>query len=460
MNDSTAILESAGPRAAPAVREVFGHPRGLVVLAGTEFWDRVSFHGMQALLVLYMVEHLLLPGRIEQVVGFAGFRALLESLTGPLTPRALATQIFGLYIGLVHLMPLLGGLLGDRLLGRRRTVILGAALMTMGHFALAFERSFLLALLLLTIGAGCLRGNLLAQLGSLYDAGDRRRADGFQVYYAMVNLGAFIAPVVSGLLGQTWGWHVGFGFAGFGMLAGLLWYMAGATHLPAQSRRGPRQASAPLTARERRTVFLLLALVPLVATFWIAQSQVWNAYNLWVRDHVDMVVLGWQVPVPWLQSVDGLTPLVCMPLVVMLWRRQAAREREPDDFVKLGMGGLLFGTSVVWLAAGHLVAGDDGRVPLAWALMFHLLSNFGWLYFAPIAMALFVRLAPAALNASMASACYLAIFIGSTVAGRLGGLYEQLSPQAFWLLHAAIVAGGGVVFLGLAPVLRRELQAR
>lgn len=186
---------AAALAAPPGGRELFGHPRGLVVIAGTELWDRVSFHGMQAMLVLYMVERLLLPGHVEHIVGFARFRSVLESATGALSIQALAAQIFGIYVGLVYLTPVLGGLLGDRLLGRRRAVALGALLMTAGHFFMAFEQPFLLALLLLIFGAGFLRGNLSSQLGDLYAKADRRRTSAFQIYYCMLNTGAFIAPL-------------------------------------------------------------------------------------------------------------------------------------------------------------------------------------------------------------------------------------------------------------------------
>jgi POT family proton-dependent oligopeptide transporter len=456
MNELDAVAPPGAGQGAASRRELFGHPRGLVYLVGTEFWDRVSFHGMQALLVLYMVEQLLLPGHVEHVAGFAGFRALIEAVTGPLSTRALATQIFGLYIGLVYFTPVLGGLLGDRVLGRRRTVILGASLMTAGHFSLAFERSFLLALLLLILGAGCLRGNLISQVGDLYAKGDRRRGDGIQLYYAMLNCGAFVAPVVSGLLGQTWGWHYGFGFAGFGMLAGLIFYVSGRAHLPADPLRLLPGQRIRLDAAERRRVTVLCCLLPVLSCFWIAQTQVWNAYNLWARDHVDMVILGWSMPVPWLQSVDGLAPMAMMPLVVWLWRRQAARGREPDEFAKMSTGCLLFGAGMAWLAAGDLVAGALGRVPLAWALVFHLISNVGWLFFTPIVLALYSRVAPASVNALMIGIYMLSIFVGSTIAGRLGGLYEQVSAGAFWLIHGAIVAGGGIVLLALAGFLRRE----
>ena len=444
----------------PRGPEVLGHPRGLLFLAGTELWDRVSFHGMQALLTLYMVEQLLLPGHIEHVAGFGVFRAALESMTGPLSSQALAFQIFGIYIGLVNMTPLLGGLLGDRLLGRRRTVTLGALLMTAGHFCMAFDESFLLALLLLTVGAGCLRANLVAQVGTLYAPEDRRRADAFQIYYSCVNAGAFIAPLISGALGKAYGWHYGFGFAGFGMLAGLLIYLRGQRYLPPEPVRTAARVRTRLTSAEWRVVVVLGALMPVLATFWVAQSQVWNVYNVWVRDHVDLQVAGWTMPVPWLQSLDGLAPLLTMPLVVLWWRRQAVRGREPDDFRKLALGCLFFGLATAWLAAGHLVAGVDHRIPLAWAIAFHLASNVGWLFFTPTAMALFVRTAPASVNAQMIGVYCLSIFSGSIASGRLGVLYERLEPQAFWLLHAAIVGGGGLLLLLLARWLRGELVPR
>lgn len=441
-------------------KETFGHPRGLLVLVGTEFWDRVSFHGMQALLVLYMVEYLLLPGHVEHVVGFAPFRAAIESVTGTLSTQALAFQTFGIYLGLVTLTPLLGGVLGDRVLGRHRTVTLGALLMTAGHFSMAFDRSFLMALLLITLGAGCLRGNLVSQVGALYAPDDRRRADAFQVYAASINAGAFLAPLICGALGKAYGWHYGFGFAGFGMLTGLVVYLLGTRHLPLDSLRTTKRARVRLTPADRRVVIVLAMLIPVLATFWVAQSQVWNVYNIWVRDYVDLVIGGWTMPVPWLQSADGLAPLVTMPVVVAWWRWQAARGREPDDLLKLVYGCLLFGVATAWLAAGNVVFDAGERIPLLWALAFHLVSNFGWLYFVPTAIGLFARAAPAAVNALMIGVYSLSVFVGSMVSGRLGVLYERLEPQQFWLLHAAITISGGMLILVFAGALRRELMSK
>jgi POT family proton-dependent oligopeptide transporter len=442
--------------------ELFGQPRGLWVLAGTELWERISFHGMQALLVLYMVGALLLPGHVEHVAGFAAYRRAVEAVTGPLSVQALAAQTFGLYVGLIYFTPVIGGWVGDRLIGRRASVILGGLLMTSGHFSLAFDRSFLLALLLLILGAGLLRGNLPAQVKSLYEDGDRREADAFQIYYVGINLGAFIAPIVTGALAKYYSWHFGFGFAGFGMLIGLLLYLIGSRHLPKQERRSAAAPAAPkakLTPGERRRVAALLALCPLLTCFWVAQSQVWNVYNLWVRDHLQLRIGGFEMPIPWLQSLDGIAPILVMPLFLALWRRQATKGREPGDLSKMAIGCLIFGAACAWLAAAPLVSGADGRAPLLWAVAFHLSSNIGWLYLTPIAMAFFAAQAPPRLRGTMLGVNYLNAFFGSVISGRLGGLYEQLTASQFWLLHAAIVAGGGLILLVLARPLRGWLEA-
>lgn len=432
----------------PAPPQLFGHPRGLVFIAATELWDRISFHGMQALLVLYMVDQLLLPGHVEHIAGFAAFRAGIEAVTGRLSTQALASQIFGIYVGLVYFTPVFGGVLGDRVLGRVRTVSLGAMLMTAGHFCMAFDRSFLLALLLLILGAGCLRGNLAPQLGELYSKQDSRRTFAFQIYGSAVNLGAFFAPLASGQLGYEFGWHAGFAFAGFGMLIGLIVYLCGRRELPPdRPRRSDRVAHAPLNAAEWRAVYLLLLLVPVCSLFWIAQSQVWNTYNLWVRDHIVLRYGDWTMPVPWLQSLDGLAPFICLPPLLLFWRWQARRGNEQNELTRMAIGCFLFGAFTFWLGCAQLASGTDGRAPLLWAVVFHFGSNLGWLYFSPTVQALFSRVAPAAVNATLMGIYYLAIFMGSVISGRLGGLYEILTPFQFWSLHAALVGAGGVLIL-------------
>jgi len=443
---------------APARRDLFGQPPGLSWISLTTFWEAFALYGPQALVVLYLVDELLLPGHVENIAGFAAFRRFIEGVTGPLSTQALAAQLFGLFAGLARFTPVFGGLIGDRWLGRKATIMLGAVLMTAGNFAMATERLFLLAMLLIILAAGCMGVNLQSQVGGLYGARDRRRDGGFQIYYLLLNIGAFAAPIACGWIGQQWSWHAAFFSAGLAMLAGLITYLFGLHDMPADpQRRTKSRAHAKLDSAERRAVIVLLALVPLMALFWVAQSQVWNVYNLWVRDHVDLNIFGWSMPVPWLQALDALAPAILLPPILWIWRVQAARGGEPSDIGKMAIGCVLFGGAMVWLAAASWVFGDTGRVPLLWAVTFHFMSNAGWVFFVPISVALYARAAPAKVNALMLGINSTAVFIGSTVSGRLGGFYETMTPSAFWLLYAAIIGAGGLIFALLDRPLRRVL---
>ena len=436
---------------------LFGQPRGLWVLAGTELWDRVSFHGMVAMLVLYMTGDLLIhQERVATIIGFAAFRGLLESMSGPLSSQALAVQTFGYYYAFVTGLPLLGGWIGDRVTGRKVAVSSGAALMTAGHFALAFDRTFLIALVLLMCGAGLLRGNLSAQIKSLYADGDPREVNAFQYYYMGINFGAFVAPIASGAVATIWGWHAGFAVAGFGMLIGLVVYLGGQAWLPAETprRRTVSGKAAPLTQAERQRVLGLFLIWPLAVCYWIAQAQIWNVYNVWLRDAVDLRLGGFTIPVPWFQALDGLAPGLFIPLVLWIWARQAERGREPDVFGKLAFGSVLFGASLALLAAGPLLADAQGRAPVILPLLFHIFSNFGAMYFAPVILGLFATRAPASLRGTLVGVNALAGSAGILISGWMGGLYETLTPGPFWLINAAICSGAGAVLWLAAPALR------
>ena len=449
-------MREEADRGDEAPRAIFGHPRGLVILAGTELWEQLSFSGMQAVLVLYMVEHLLLPGHVDNILGFGAFRQGIEWVTGGLSTQALASQIFGLYVGLIYFTPTFGGWIGDRFLGRARSVTLGASLMTAGHFCMAFESSFLLALLLLIVGAGFLRGNLIPQVAELYAPEDHRRSVAFQIYFCMVSIGSFIAPLVTGALSVTYGWGAAFSFAGFGMFVGLVVYLTGRGALPAEPRRGADViAKPPLSLDERRVVISLVAIVPILTLFWIAQAQIWNTYNIWVRDHVDLVIGNFHVPVPWLQSVDGLAPLVSLPVLLLIWRWQARRGSEPDEYQRMVLGLLIFGASVMLLAAGQWVTDASGKTPILLPVAFHFASNIGWLYFAPSANSLFAGTAPRSVRGTMIGIYTLSMFFGSIISGRLGGLYEHLSPALFWTIHASVAVAGGAVLWIVGIPLRR-----
>jgi proton-dependent oligopeptide transporter, POT family len=455
-----ASIEAAQP--APVLgREagLFGHPRGLAWIVFTEAWERFSFYGMQALLVLYMAGHLLQPGSIERVIGFAQIRAGIEAVAGPLSTQALASQVFGLYIGLIYLVPILGGLLGDRVLGRRRAVVIGAMLMAAGHFLMVLEPAFVFALLLLIAGSGLLKGNLAAQVGALYAPADQRRDAAFSIYCLGINTGAFIAPLVCGTLGEIYGWHYGFTVAGLGMLVSIVIYLAGSKHLPPDVIPASSGVRARVSKEEVRIVLALLGLLAIAALYWTAQTQVWNVYNLWVRDRVDRGFFDLIVPVTWFQSLDFVAVLLFAPLTLWLWQREAKRNAEPADLTKIAIGCVVFALSCVWLSIAEAFSGG-GKISMLWPFVFHFMGACAYLYVGPVMLALISRSAPPSVNAMMVGGYYLSLFLGSIISGWLGRFYEVLSPAGFWLMHAAIVAAGAVVILLLRHPLIRLLQPR
>lgn len=441
-----------------ATTERAPHPKGLYYLAFTEAWERFSYYGMTGLLVLYMVNQLLLPGHVEHVAGFDGFRGFLEGLYGrELSGQALASAIFGLYAGFVYFTPVLGGLIADRWIGQRNAVVAGALAMCGGHVAMAFDQSFLLALLLLVIGSGLLKGNISAQVGALYPRDDEaRRTRGFAIFSMAINVGAVGGPIVCGWLASEYGWHTGFGLAAIFMLAGLATYLIGYRHLPARvERRADEQAK--LTARDWKIIAVLIAVMFITMFQSIAYYQVANTFPIWVQEHVDLTLGNFEVPVPWYQSVDPLFSIIGVPILFALWGWQARRRGEPGDLGKIGIGAALTCLANLVLVAAILLSGGTGINPL-WPFVYCGLLGIGFLYYWPTLLALVSRTAPAAVNATMMGVCFLTLFIGNNVIGWLGGYYEPLGPLAFWLLHAGIGAMGALLVLLLAGPLRRTLD--
>lgn len=433
-----------------------GHPRGLAYLAFTQVWERFSFYGMQTLLTLYMIHQLLLPGHVERVLGFEGFHAVLTAIFGPLSRLALASQIFGLYSGFVSLTPLIGAWLGDRLIGQRAASIVGLLLMTAGHILMAFEAAFLLALLLLVLGAGCLKGNMYAQVGNLYRPGDARQTPAFSIFLLALNTGAFFAPLVCGTLGEVYGWHYGFGVAGIGMLVGLGVYVAGWKHLPPDRGRRGRAAATPLDRAGRRaTLAVLLALLPPLLVI-MAANQAYNLVIVWAEKAMDRQVGGFTMPVTWLLTLDGMMTIVGVLITFPLWRWLAARGRAPDTMQKFAVSGLL-----VMLAYGGLALGAShfALVPLAVVVLFFVTFDLGFGWSDPPANAFVARFAPATLVTTLMSVTQMALAgVPFFAVGWLGRFYEGLGPAGFWLLHAGIAASGAALALALRPLISRLLD--
>jgi len=275
------LSTNPNPRGASSAddRAFLGHPRGLGYIGFTEMWERFSYYGMQSLLVLYMTKQLLLPGHVENIAGMGWFRRLMElgyNAGDTLSVVALSSAIFGTYTSLVYLTPIIGGFIADRWLGRTVTVTIGAILMSVGHFLMAFDVAFLAALLCLLTGVGCFKGNLASQVGELYAPEDLRRADAFQIYYLFINAAVIASPLITGTLGEKVGWHWGFGAAGVGMLLGLAVYLKGRKWLPAS--RPPAKSAAVATARltddERKAVWVLIGLIPVLAVGAVGNQEI------------------------------------------------------------------------------------------------------------------------------------------------------------------------------------------
>jgi POT family proton-dependent oligopeptide transporter len=444
-------------REAEAVRQsdaaFLGHPRGLAWLSFSEVWERFSYYGMQALLVLYMTHFLLIPGHVEHVFGFGQFRAAIESVYGALSPQALASAIFGLYAGLVYLTPIAGGFLADRFIGRTRAVIVGATLMAMGHFLMAFEASFLLALLCLLIGVGCFKGNIATQVGDLYAPGDPRRADAYQIYMIGIQLAVIASPFVCGTLGEVYGWHWGFGAAGVGMVIGLAVYLSGLKWLPPEPpivRRRTKSSRPQLAAGEGRAVFVLALLVPVLAVGSVGNQQIFNAYLVWGEANYQLEFFGRTMPITWILSFGSIISTAAIAGSVLFWRWWAARRTEPDEITKLAIGVGIAALAPLTLAFGSgVVAATGHRIGLGWALAFEIINDIGFANVFPVGLALFSRAAPKSLGGMMIGVFYLHLFIGNMLVGWLGGLLEVMPGTAFWLLHAGLIGAAALILLVL-----------
>ena len=447
-----------------------GHPRGLGYLAFTEAWERFSFYGMQTLLVLYMVNYLLLPGNREDVALFQEFSALYGGIDG----QALASAIFGTYAASVYLTPIVGGYLADRVLGKRRTVLLGAITMALGHFLMAFEASFLFALLCLVLGSGMFKGNIASQVGSLYKPEDLRRADAFQIFYLGINAGVIASPLIVGTLGEKVGWHWGFGAAGVGMLIGLIIYVAGQKHLPRehfapQGRgshavgpdSGPGAVLAPrrkLVGKEWLALLALLLLIPVMAVAIVPNNQIFNAYLVWGDRQFDLTWMGEKLPTTWLVTLDAIVSVSFLAGVALFYRWYGKRWNEPDELTKMIIGSAfsIGGMLCLYMAAATTAPGD--KIGLAWPVLFHVVNSIGFAHLLPVSLALFARLAPQPLHGTVIGLYYLAFFAGNSMVGWVGGWLEEMPVTQFWLIHAGFAAASGGVFILFKLFLGRRLM--
>lgn len=391
----------------------FGQPRGLTILFLTNMWEQFSYYGMRALLVFYMTKHLLIG-------------------------QGQASVIYGAYTACAYFTPIVGGVVADRLLGKRRAIIVGGSIMALGHFLMTFEPLLYLALATIALGNGLFLPSLPSQIDDLYEPGDPRVGWAYNVYYVGVNIGGFLAPLICGTLGELYGWHWGFGAAGIGMLVGLSIYVWGQRYLPAQERfPGVARQADPRARFPRRTAMLLLAVALAVTVFRGAYEQVGNTLALWADDRVDRAVGGFIIPVTWFQSLNPLLVMALTPALLVVWRRRTEKGHVERPARKMAFGALLVAAAYGLLAALEAAGGPTSWL---WLALFFVIFTLGELYILPTGLGLFARLAPPGLGATTVAAWYLAIFAGSLSAGLVGTLWKGMSHASYFLLLTTIAS--------------------
>jgi POT family proton-dependent oligopeptide transporter len=422
--------------AALRVDKLQKHPPGLYVLFFTEMWERFSYYGMRSLLVYYMIKHL----QFTQVR---------------------SSEIYGLYTGFVYFTPLFGGLLADRVLGQRRTVVLGGVLMAAGHFLMAVESLFFPALLFLILGNGAFKPNISTQVGALYPPGDRRRDRAFSLFYMGINLGAFFSPLVCGTLGEKIGFHWGFGAAGVGMVIGLLVYLRGQKHLAPdlimQAGGAKRQSTEPMSPDDWLKIGAIFAMMALSIVFWSVYEQQGNTMALWADANTDRMIFGWEMPASWFQSFNPLMIFLLVPLVNLFWGRQDKSGREPSSITKMGIGCLLLASAFLILIPPARELAVCPRASLWWLVACTFVLTLGEIYLSPVGLSLVTKIAPARIVSLMMGVWFLSSFFGNYLSGYLGTFWERMPKEHFFLLMSGLSFGAGMAFFALRVPLKRAM---
>lgn len=443
-------------------RTFLGHPVGLFVLFFTEMWERFSYYGMRSLLVLYMVNHLFLrPDVGQEVLGYSFLRGTLESIFGPMTIQPLSSQIYGLYTAFVYFTPFFGGLLADRVLGQRKTVILGAVLMAIGHFLMAVENLFFVALIFLIFGNGAFKPNISTQVGGLYAQGDARRDRAFVIFYMGINLGAFFSPLVCGTLGQRVGWHYGFAAAGVGMIIGLVLYLWGQKHLAPDNvmkRDGQVKVKQPMTRDEWYRVGALAVLCLLNIVFWGVYEQQGNTMQLWADQNTNWNFLGFTVPSTWYQSFNPLMIFMLAPLLNVVWAWQSRRRKEPTSVQKMAMGCFLLGLSYIIMIVASQGLAPDQRRSVMWLVGTTFVLTIGELYLSPIGLSLVTKVAPARIVSMMMGVWFLSSFFGNYLSGYLGTYWEKMPRHSYFLMLTLLGVGAGAAIWALSRPVGRVVD--
>jgi POT family proton-dependent oligopeptide transporter len=456
LNDMTRSQAVASPGAGLDVQDdtgFFGHPRGLATLFFTEMWERFSYYGMRAFLLVYMVTPVAMGG-----LGLAD---------------ANAASIYGTYTGSAWGASILGGIVADRLLGQYRTVLVGGIIIALGHFTLAFQSitSFYIGLACIALGTGLLKPNVSTLVGSLYQPGDTRRDAGFSIFYMGINTGAVLGPFIAGYLAQRVNWHVGFASAGVGMTFGLIQYVLGRRRLQAAvdrlTREPKEKAAAPIaasaapssggvlgfTGTEWMRIGAIVIFFLVASLFWGGYEQAGSTLALFAERHTRLEMFGFSFPSSWFQSVQGIWVVILAPIFAWMWMRLGSK--DPSIPTKFAFGLVFMGLSFLLLMpAGALAQAEGGfRVSPWWLIWAFMISEFGELCVSPVGLSAVTKLAPLRILGVMMGVWFLSNALGNKIAGTAAGFVSSMPLQSLFGTMGGILVGAGVVmFLLVKPI--------
>ena len=430
----------------PHEKEIFGHPIGLYVLFFTEMWERFSYYGMRAILVLYLVA--------ETTEGNAGL--------GWTNGEALA--LYGWYTMLVYVASIPGGWIADKFLGQKKSVLYGGILLVAGHSILAIEElwAFYSGLGLIILGVGLLKPNISTMVGGLYRQGDIRRDKGFTIFYIGINLGAFLSSLIVGYVGEVHGWHYGFGLAGIGMTLGLVQYLLGQKFLKnvgnfygdSENLEDLEIMKKPLTKIEKDRVIVLFISFLLVIVFWGAFEQAGGLMNIYAKENTNRMLMGWEVPASWFQSLNAMFIIFLGTSVALYWANRKLKGKVSTSLFKMIIGLIIMGTGFFFMSAAASEFNSTGASAMYWLVLAYLFHTIGELCISPVALSYITKLAPVKYASLMMGVYFAMTGFGNKLAGLLGESAEGLGELTVFTGIAIFC----VMFGFLVLVFRKKLE--
>jgi len=432
----------------PQRKQIFGHPAGLFVLFFTEMWERFSYYGMRAILVLFLVA--------STKSANAGF--------GWTDTEAL--KLYGIYTFLVYLSSIPGGIIGDRWLGQKKTVMLGGVLLVVGHSILAIQSlwAFYTGLAFIISGVGCLKSNISTMVGGLYAPGDDRRDKGFSIFYVGINVGAFTSALIVGYVGEIYGWHYGFGLAGIGMALGVVIFILGQKHLEgigertkAVSKEKQEEQNKPLTKIEKDRIVVLLISFLLVVVFWTAYEQAGGLMNIYTNQKTDRTIgfLNWTVPTSWFQSITSFFIITLATPIAAFWFFWKRKGKESSSIFKMAVGVMITGSGFLFMVAASYQFQIQGSSAMYWLVLAYMFHTIGELCASPVALSYITKLAPAKYGSIMMGIYFAATGLGNYAAAWIGVWSQTAGELQIFLGIAVFCVLFGLLIIALVKPLKR-----